>query len=38
MLGYIGIIGIVWGVYRDCRVYIRENGKEHGNYHFGFRV
>ena len=29
--GYIGIIGVYWGFYRD-------NGKENGNYYLGFKV
>ena len=29
--GYIGIIGIIYGIYWD-------NGKENGNYYLGFRV
>ena len=28
-----GIGGILWGLYGDCGEYIRDNGKENGNYY-----
>ena len=36
IMGYMGIIGIIQGLYRDIVLVIkRENGKEHGNYYNG---
>ena len=31
IIGYMGVIGYILGLYRD-------NGKENGNYYLGFRV
>ena len=37
----IGVIGIIWGVYRDYSVTLGlywDNGKYSANYYLGFRV